>query len=275
MSSDRIRPTNRGSVRVAAIWLLVALLCVCGCKSRQAAPKPTPAEDKLMVFAAASLRGAFTSMGEEFKRGHPNVMVEFNFAGTQELRTQLEQGADADVFASADQRHMAELVKAAHVGPPAIFARNEPVLAVSKESAEKISAFADLPSATRIIIGTPEVPIGRYTLQILDRASKSLGPDFRARVQAHVISRELNVRQIYAKVSVGEADVGVVYRTDVQGTANGVKLVPIPAECNVVAEYPIAVVTNAKHPALAKSWVKYVLSAEGRQALQKVGFTLP
>lgn len=255
--------------------LLLIVVCFLGCKPKHDTPKPVDGKDKLIVFAAASLRAAFTSMGDDWKRSHPDVKLEFNFAGTQELRTQLEQGAEVDVFASADQRQMTELVKAAQVEPPAVFAKNEPILAVSRESAGKINGIADLPSANRIIIGTPEVPIGRYTLQILDRASKSLGADFRLRVEAHVISRELNVRQIYSKVSLGEADVGVVYRTDVQGPDTGVKLVLIPAEMNVVAEYPIAVVKHSKHHTLAKSWAEYVLSTEGRQKLQRAGFTLP
>lgn len=246
-----------------------------GCKPKPHAPKPAPTEDRLTVFAAASLRTAFTSMYDDWKRSHPNVKIEFNFAGTQQLRTQLEQGAEVDVFVSADQRHMAELVAADHVDTPAVFAKNEPVLAVSKESVDNFQSFADLPSASRVIIGTSEVPIGRYTLQILDRASKSLGAEFRTRVEAHVRSRELNVRQICAKVSLGEADVGVVYRTDVQAPHSGVKLVAIPAEINVVAEYPIAVVKSSKRPTLATSWVNYVLSNSGRQQLQKAGFILP
>lgn len=260
---------------VVAFWLMTAGLLLCGCNPKKGMREPHSSEDKLIVFAAASLRAAFATLGDDWKRDHPNVKLEFNFAGTQELRTQLEQGAEVDVFASADQRHMAELVKGAHVAAPTVFAKNEPVLAVSKESVERIQGIADLPSASRIIIGTPEVPIGRYTLQILDRASKSLGADFRARVEAHVISRELNVRQIFSKVSLGEADVGIVYRTDVQGSANGVKLVLIPAEMNVVAEYPIAVVKQSKHPTLAKSFTDHVLSAQGRQTLQKAGFVLP
>ncbi len=269
------------SRRCSAAGLLVpltmaALFIVSACKQSKPEPKPqAPHEDKLVIFAAASLRNAFTTMGNDFKRSHPGVAIAFNFAGTQELRTQLEQGAESDVFASADQRHMGELVKAGRVTEPVTFARNEPVLVVAKESADKILSVADVPKATRVIIGAPEVPIGRYTLQILDRAAVTLGADFRAKVEAKVVSRELNVRQVFSKVSLGEADVGFVYRTDAQVAEDRVKIVAIPANMNVIADYPIANVTTSKHLALARSWVAYVLSADGQNDLQKSGFMAP
>ncbi|WP_437510590.1 molybdate ABC transporter substrate-binding protein [Sorangium sp. So ce1099] len=251
---------------LVAAWLVSAGGC------QRSEPAPAGREDRLVVFAAASLRDVFTALGEDFKRSHAGVEVTFNFAGTQELRTQLEQGAAADVFASADQRHMAELVKAQRAANPAVFVRNEPVLVVAKESAGAIRGLADLPAAARIVIGTPEVPIGRYTLEILDRASRSMGADFRARVEAKVVSRELNVRQVLAKVRLGEAQAGVVYRTDAQAAQDGVSIVAIPPDINVIAEYPIAVVAGAAHPGLARAWVDLVLSDAGQGALQRAGF---
>jgi molybdate transport system substrate-binding protein len=203
------------------------------------------------------------------------VEITFNFAGTQELRTQLEHGAAVDVFASADQRHMAELVHANRASAPVIFAHNEPVVIASMEAAPAIQSLADLPSAAHIVIGAPEVPIGHYTLQILDRASASLGPDFRARVEARIVSYELNVRQVLAKVSLGEAQAGIVYLTDARAAKNRVGIVKIPPDINVIAEYPIAVVTGAAHPGLGRAWVAYVLSAEGQQALRTAGFLPP
>jgi molybdate transport system substrate-binding protein len=213
-------------------------------------------------------------MGEDFKGTHPGVTLNFNFAGTQELRTQLEQGANADVFASADPRHMAELVRAGRALSPITFARNEPVIVVSREAKGSIRALSDLPSASRIVIGAPEVPIGRYTKQILTRAEATLGADFRARVEAKVVSQELNVRQVLSKVRLGEADAGIVYRTDALTTPE-VTLVAIPEAVNVVAEYPLALVTNADHPYLAKAWVDYVGSAAGRSFLLRAGFLPP
>ncbi|WP_437318740.1 molybdate ABC transporter substrate-binding protein [Sorangium sp. So ce385] len=260
----------RASPRLVVAACLVALV---GCE--RSAPPPAPREDRLAVFAAASLRDVFTAMGEDFKAAHPGVEITFNFAGTQELRTQLEHGAAADVFASADQRHMDELVKSGRAVGPVVFARNEPVLVVARESAGAIRGLADLPGAARIVIGAPEVPIGRYTLQILDRASASLGADFRARVEARVASRELNVRQVLTKVRLGEAQVGVVYRTDAQAAQDGVTVVAIPPEVNVIAAYPIAVVAGAAHPGLARAWVDLARSEAGQSALRRAGFLAP
>jgi molybdate transport system substrate-binding protein len=247
-----------------ALWL-VTLAAAC--------QEPNAGNEKLVIFAAASLRDVFTELGQRFERAHPTVEVTFNFAGSQELRRQLEHGANVDVFASADQRHMDELVRRTLVTDPVVFARNEPVLVVAHEAAARVRTFAELPAATRIIVGTPEVPIGRYTLQILERASTTLGHDFRARVEANVVSRELNVRQVLAKVILGEAQAGIVYRTDLQTAQGGLSIVPIPAEFNVIAAYPMAVVRRAARPASARAWVRLVLSAEGKRALQNAGFS--
>jgi molybdate transport system substrate-binding protein len=234
-------------------------------------PPSAPAETKLVVFAATSLRDAFSGMAEVFERRHAGIELTFNFAGTQELRTQLEQGAAVDVFASADQKHMAELERGARVTAPKLFARNEPVIVVARESAALIRGLSDLPKADRLVFGAAEVPIGRYTLQILDKAGSSLGPSFRGRVEAKVVSRELNVRQVLAKVGLGEAQAGVVYRTDARA-AKDVHVVAIPPELNVVAEYPIAIVSNAAHPQLASDWLTFVLSSDGQRALREHGF---
>jgi molybdate transport system substrate-binding protein len=258
---------SRKTSFAALAALTLALLGLVDCKQPERSQ-----EDRLVVFAAASLRDVFGGLGAEFERAHVGVHVAFNFAGTQELRAQLEHGAPADVFASADQRHMGELSLAKRVTAPVVFARNQPVLVVARESAAKIRSLADVPSAQRIVIGAAEVPIGRYTLQILDRAAPTLGADFRARVEAHVVSRELNVRQVLAKVRLGEADVGVVYGTDANAVPDGVAVVAIPPEVNVIAEYPIAVVGGAAHPKLARAWVDFVLSDTGQRALSRSGF---
>jgi molybdate transport system substrate-binding protein len=230
-----------------------------------------PRETELVVFAASSLRDVFTEMAASFERAHGGAHVTFNFAGTQELRTQLEHGAPVDVFASADTRHMEELVEARRVGAARVFARNEPVVAVSREATRKIRAFGDLPIAARIVLGAPDVPIGRYSQQILDRAE----PGFRARVEAKVASRELNVRQVLAKVALGEADAGIVYRTDVPAGDERVSVVAIPPEVNVIAAYPIAVVANAAHPGLARAWMDLVMSEDSQRALADGGFLPP
>ncbi|MCC7382698.1 MAG: molybdate ABC transporter substrate-binding protein [Deltaproteobacteria bacterium] len=235
----------------------------------------TAPEDALVIFAATSLRDAFTALGDDFRSTHPGTELTFNFAGTQELRTQLEHGAPVDVFASADQLHMDELVRTARVFDPVVFARNELVIVVALEGAARLRTLADLPSADRVVIGAPEVPVGRYALEILDRAGSSLGADFRSRVEAKVVSRELNARQVLAKVSLGEAQAGFVYRTDAQAAQERVRIVSIPSDLSVIAEYPIAIVSGAAHPALARAFVDLLRSASGLRALGEAGFLAP
>ena len=272
---------RRSATALLVLGLASAILTLGGCQHAKPEPAPAPArsapaparpEDKLIVFAAASLREAFGRMADEFKTSHAQVSVTFNFAGTQEIRTQLEQGAIADVFASADERHMNALQADGKVEAVTGFTENEPVLVVAKERAASLRSLADLPSAQRIVIGVPEVPIGKYTLQILDKASASLGKDFRARVEAHVASRELNVRQVLAKVSLGEADAGIVYRSDLGVANDTVSVVTIPRELNVIARYPIAIVKGGPSPALARDWVALVVSPRGQEILHLSGF---
>ncbi len=263
---------HRGVTILHAFCVVTVLAMLAGCRHSKPEPKPTPRENELVVFAAASLREAFGHESDEFKKSHPSVEVTFNFAGTQEIRTQLEQGAPADVFASADERHMKALLDAAKVEASTIFAQNEPVLVVSKEKATSIHSLAELPLAERIVVGAPEVPIGKYTLQILDKASRSLGADFGTRVEAKIVSRELNVRQVLAKVTLGEADAGIVYRTDIGANRDKVSVVTIPPELNIIAKYPIAIVKGALHPALSQQWVSLILSERGQIILRDSGF---
>jgi molybdate transport system substrate-binding protein len=267
--------SRRSWLRVCTFGLglaSISFVTACSKKEGEAAAKP---EHKLVVFAAASLREAFTTLGAEFERAHPGVHVTFNFAGSQELRTQLEHGAPGDVFASADTKHMDALVTAGRAVKPTNFVRNEPVIVVAPESARTVRGIYDLPGLERIVLGAEEVPIGRYTLKVLDNASQSLGADFRARVEAKVVSRELNVRQVLAKVQLGEAQAGFVYRTDASAAGKAVGIVAIPPEMNVIAEYPIAVIANAAHPRLARAWVDWVLSPAGLAVLTRAGFSPP
>ena len=242
------------------------------------AAKP-PAGD-LVVFEAASLRDAFATLAARFERDHPGVRVVTNTAGSQELRAQIEQGAVADLFASADQRHMNALATEGLVVGPALFACNEPVVVVRSGLAASLKTFVDLPRAERIVVGAPEVPIGAYTVQIWQKAAAKLGTDFVARLQAKVVSRELNVRQVLAKVALGEADAGIVYRSDAiaakgkgKGEGEGtIGVVEIPQDLNVTAAYPIAALKAAPSPDLARAFIDLVRSPAGATALHEAGF---
>jgi molybdate transport system substrate-binding protein len=230
-----------------------------------------PAGD-LVVFEAASLKDVFATLGARFEKDHPGAHLVFNPAGSQELRAQLEHGAVADLFASADERHMQAVVAAGLAVGPALFACNEPVVVVRSGLGATIKTFADLPRAERIVVGAPEVPIGAYTAQIWRKATAKYGPALTAQIEAKIVSRELNVRQVLAKIVLGEADAGVVYRSDVAAAKGKVVVVEIPPEINVTAAYPIAALKGAPNPALARAFIDLVRSPSGAAALREAGF---
>jgi molybdate transport system substrate-binding protein len=233
----------------------------------------TPAEPRdVTVFAAASLREAFATLGAAFEAAHPEAHVVWSFAGSQTLRAQIEQGAPADVFASADERQMQALVAAGRVEEPRVFATNELVVVVARARAGALDTLAALPGAARVVLGAPEVPVGAYSAQMLERAGASFGADFKARVEARVVSREPDVRQVLAKVALGEADAGVVSRTDALAAKDKVAVVPIPPALDVRATYPVAVTRGAPAPALARAFVELLLSPTGQRALAERGF---
>jgi molybdate transport system substrate-binding protein len=229
----------------------------------------------VIIFAAASLREACTELQRPFEQAHQGVHLRFNFAGSQELRTQLENGAPADVFISADRRQMDEAAKAGLVGQELLLLSNSPVLIVPSSNPAGLKRFVDLPSVKRLVIGTKEVPIGNYTSQVLDKASATLGSDFRSRVEARVVSRELNVKQVLAKVVLGEADAGIVYASDAASAGAQVQVVPIPPEFNVVAHYPMAVVKRASYPSVANAYVQFLASPAARAVFARFGFGPP
>jgi molybdate transport system substrate-binding protein len=255
---------------VALVLLLLGLTPGCQSPKHHQSRK----EARITVFAAASLRHVFTEIGRRFERDNPGTVVVFNFAGSQELRIQIEHGANATVFATAERRHVDALVSKGIAHDPAIFATNELALVVAKEAADRVTSFAELPNAHCIVVGTPETPIGAYTLRVLDRANGLFGPEFRSRVEARICSREMNVRQVLAKVTLGEAEAGVVYRTDVI-TADPARtvVVSIPPGANVLAQYPIVRIAGTEHPELAQAWIRAVLSAAGQNELVRAGFS--
>jgi molybdate transport system substrate-binding protein len=263
MTKPRLSKPLAGGLAVAAVW---AGLSLGGCARSE------PRRRELIVFEASSLTDAFARLAKTFEAANPGVTVVTQAAGSQQLRTQLEHGDRADVFASADRKHMDTLVAERLVAAPEIFACNEPVVVVRIGLARPIVEFADLPRAERIVVGAPEVPIGSYTLHILDKAGAKLGAEFRKRVEARIVSRELNVRQVLAKVVLGEADAGIVYRSDAVAAADKVLVVQIPRDVEVAAEYPIAATKQAPNPELARRFVELVRSPAGVAALRGAGF---
>ncbi|HEY0708475.1 MAG TPA: molybdate ABC transporter substrate-binding protein [Polyangia bacterium] len=238
-------------------------------------PSFAAAEDKVLtVFAASSLKEAFSRITPAFERAH-HLRVRFAFAGTQELRTQLEHGAQPDVFAAADTKHTTALEKAGLIGPSTFFAQNRLAIIVPRGNPAGIRKFADLPRSRRLVVGANEVPVGVYAAQAIAKAANALGAAFANDVNARVVSRELNVKQIVAKVLLGEADAGIVYETDARAAAGKVESIEIPAAFNVMADHPAAVVANSKHGDLARAFVDTLSSAWAQKELRALGFEPP
>ncbi|HET6247095.1 MAG TPA: molybdate ABC transporter substrate-binding protein [Tepidisphaeraceae bacterium] len=259
------------------VLLLVASTLSQGCKHKSPVNSPSQ-RVTLDVFAAASLTESFSEIGRKFEAAHPGVTVTFNFAGSQQLREQLAHGAPADVFASANTKEMnsarsASLVDAKSVR---VFARNRLIVIFPKNTLMPIASLADLArKGLHLDVADPAVPVGKYTLQMLDKMNKdpSFGPGFKTRVLANVVSREENVKSVAAKVRLGEADAGVVYVTDVTPDASKeISSLEIPDAFNQVAEYPIAVTAKSPHAQLAGQFTDFVLSPQGQAALHARGF---
>jgi len=245
------------------VCLCLALAC------QNTAPKS--ASEGLTVFAASSLTEAFVELGEEFSRTERCLPPKFAFAGSQSLRLQIEQGAQADVFASANGDHMTALASSGAIAHPKIFAYNELVLIVPKDNPASIRKFEDLPRARRLVVGAPAVPIGQYTRELLQRAEHAFGPAFSSSARKRVVSEETNVRLVRAKVELGEADAAIVYRTD---ATDRVQTIEIPASLNVRAGYQIGLV-GSEPTGLAKRWMQFIDSPAGRTILARHGFATP
>ncbi|MFZ1865095.1 MAG: molybdate ABC transporter substrate-binding protein [Polyangiales bacterium] len=249
--------------QVSLLCLTLLLVSGCPCDPRQSS--------RLHVFAASSLTEAFQELEGAFEGANEDAEVSLAFGGSQVLRLQIEQGAPADVFASADESHMDALVRMGRVQASKVFAHSELAVIVPLDNPAKIESFADLPRAHRLVLGVPTVPVGRYSRELLQRASESFGPDFTSQVLAHVVSEESNVRLVRAKVELGEADAAIVYRTDVTPSSR-IRVVPIPAVLNVRTDYFIGIVQESPHMELARRWIAYLQSEEGQHILAKHGF---
>ena len=243
---------------------LAGLVAACGDDGESADSTTT----EVVVFAAASLADAFTEIGEAFEAANSGSTVTFNFAASSELVTQITAGgAPADVFASADLKNMTKLVDAgANGGQPVEFATNLLEIIVAADNPLGITGVEDLANDELItVVCSPEVPCGTYAQQIFDAAGVTVTPD----------SFEENVKGVVTKVTAGEADVGIVYKTDVTAAGDSAGGVEIPADINVVAQYPISMTAAAPNPAGAQAFIDFVLGEAGQTVLASYGFLPP
>jgi molybdate transport system substrate-binding protein len=255
--------------RVSLFVVAAALIAACGSSPSTAAtsPAPTPSPSltgNVSVFAAASLTASFNALGTAFQAANPGVTVKFNYAGTPTLVTQIEQGAPADVFASADTANMDKMTADGFTaGASLVFAHNSLEIVVAPGNPKGITGLADLakPGVLYITEG-PTVPAGKYSLQALKSAGVTVTPK----------SLETSVTGVIGKIELGEADAGIVYTTDVTAAGSKVSGVPIPAANNVIATYPIVVVKGTTNAAAAYAFMGYVVSVTGQTALASFGF---
>lgn len=249
----------RGAIAALGVFGVTVLLAGCS---------PTPHDgEHLTVFAAASLKSVFTELGTQFENTNPGTTVEFNFAGSSDLVTQLTQGAPADVFASADTPNMDKAVDAGLIdGEPVPFATNTLTIVTAPGNPKHIRSFADLAKpGMAVVVCAPQVPCGSAAEKIERSTGVTLSP----------VSEESAVTDVLGKVTSGQADAGLVYVTDANGAGDAVAAIGFPESAAAVNTYPIGTLKAAGNGAAAQRFVALVVSPEGQKALSEAGFGAP
>jgi molybdate transport system substrate-binding protein len=254
------------------------LLGLTGCAASEAAPSArgsTAAEGvsssraltgEITVLAAASLTGAFETLGGQFQEAHPGTTVTFSFGASSALATQIDQGAPADIFASASAKTMDAVVAAGHATTSKPFAQNVMQIAVPPDNPAGITALADLAEPwVKVALCQVQVPCGSTAAQVFANAGLTVTP----------VTEEADVKATLAKVRLGEVDAGVVYATDVLAAGDTVTGIAIPDDVNAATSYPIATLSASRNAVLAQALVDYVVSADGAAVLAAAGFRSP
>jgi len=246
------------------------LLTGCGSDSDSAAPGSAASggpSGAVTVFAAASLTESFTTIGKDFESANPGTKVTFNFAGSSALATQINQGAPADVFASASPKTLATVTDAANGdGTATTFVKNQLVIAVAKGNPKGIKALADLTKpGLKVALCAEQVPCGAAATKALAAAKVKLTP----------VTLEQDVKGALSKVKLGEVDAALVYRTDAKAAATDVDGVEFPESASAINDYPIIVLKNAPNKAGAQAFIAYVQSDKGKAVLTAAGFQAP
>jgi molybdate transport system substrate-binding protein len=252
---------------VAAILAILTIASLAGGSSTE----------ELVIFCAASLTGAFGEMDQIYEDEN-GVDVILNFDGTQAIRTQVEQGAYADVFVSANKKNMDALMAEGFMDNDSvsIFTENKMVVIVPEDNPADIQTLSDLAEpGVMIVMGIREAPFGSYAFQVLDNLANdsAYGPEFRDAVMNNVVSQETSVSHLVSKIALGEVDAGFAYQSDISPElSEQVSKVEIPDQYNVVAEYPLGRLKESENPDQAASFIEFVISPEGRMVLEKYGF---
>jgi molybdate transport system substrate-binding protein len=254
--------------RFGVVAVLATALALAGCGGSP------PSGAEIVVAGAASLQDALNAAATSYEHSRPGVGVQFTFDASSTLRSQIEQGAPVDVFASADTTNPQQLIDHGLAeGPVKVIARNELVIVVPRSTSASIATPADLARpGVKVIAAGPAVPITKYATQLVTNLARLPGypPDYAARVAANTVSKEDNVRAIVAKIALGEGDAGIVYATD--ATAANVGTIAIPAGSNVIATYGAVTVNASRHPAQARDFVDWLAGPDGQAVLGRFGF---
>ncbi len=265
----------RDSLKIAPVGAVILASLVVGCSG---GVPLHDADARLVIFAAASLTDAFRDLSASFEAANPGVSVALNFSGSQRLRAQLEHGAGADLFASANREHVDAIASARLTrGEPADFAANRLVVITAAGYPGPATVAGLGNPGVKVVLAHPNVPVGQYTRTMLENLQSEPGypQDFVQRVMANVVSEEPNVRRVAQKVALGDADAGVVYHSDAVSPdiAPLVRVAHAPDAANVVAEYPIVLLRDAGQPELARRFIEHLLSDAGQKALETHGFS--
>lgn len=249
-----------------ALLPIMLVVSMAACTSQ-----PRSGKTPLILFAASSLTETFRDLERGFEMAHPDIDVQLTFSGSQVLRLQIEQGAAADVFASANEAHMSALAEGGLIERPRAFAENTLAVIVPLDNPARIEQIADLARARRLVIGTGHVPIGAYTRQMLARLQARSGDALATTIRSKIVSEEANARLVRAKVELGEADAAVVYRTDAVAS-DRLRAIPIPEALNVRARYLVGALRRSPRAREAAAFIEFALSPKGQALLEGRGF---
>jgi molybdate transport system substrate-binding protein len=260
------------ALRLVAVLVLALLITAC---SMGGTAQPVA----LTIYAAASLKGALEQARTAYETAHPGTSLTLSTDSSAALETQIEQGAPADVFLSADASNPQKLVAEALAdGAPVTFAGNKLTIVVPAANPAAISSPADLAKpGVKVIAAGDDVPITRYAAQLVGNLAQQPGypSDFAAKYAANVVSKEDNVKFVVAKIELGEGDVGIVYITDAKASTKVISVDITPDSANVPATYDGIVVKVAANPAAAHAFLDWLAGREGQTILGKFGFLPP
>ena len=222
----------------------------------------------LNVFAAASLKEAFTTIAQNYEDTHPGVHINLNFAGSQLLAAQINGGAQADLFASADETNLDKIQFDKNTEK--VFVKNRLVIVLRSDL--QMNSLKDLPTVGRFVVADEAVPVGHYTSEFLQKTATQYGQPWLDQLQSKIVSKEQDVKAVLTKVELGEADAGVVYVSDAKTAKDKIGQLAIPEKFNEVATYPLAIPTSAADPKDAADFETFILSKQSQKIFENDGF---